>query len=469
MTRSGTELKPADQYERFWDSEKGKSDREADQRDEGARDRDRVLYTSALRRLAGVTQVVPASEGFVFHNRLTHTTEVSQIARRLSQHLLADQPDVAQEIGGLDPEVAEAAALAHDIGHPPFGHVAEIELDRCITGEFGIDDGFEGNAQSFRVVTQLAQRHEDFQGLNLTRATLNAVLKYPWRRDRGHPKRSRKWGAFLSEIEEFAWTRRPFVADGRDAGRRSIEAEVMDWADDVAYAVHDLEDFYRGGVVPLDRLLRLEPIDIQEFWAGATQRWQRDGLYDSWDKDELHSILIDLLNDVRDPLLMRPFNGSVAQRAALRSLTARYVRRYVMRPDPDSGQLGPRLRVPISPDGSFLMRNERAEKEVALLKEFIWQYVILNPALASQQEGQRRLVKFLFHAYRRAAKRREALLPRGFRDQMPDLLRRVGDERIAFARIAADVICSMTEFQALSMYQRLSGQAIGSVLDAIIR
>ena len=225
------------------------SDRPADQRTESQRDRDRVLYASAFRRLGGVSQVASASERLVFHNRLTHTLEVAQIARRLAENVLRDQPDEAEALGGVDPDVVEAAALAHDLGHPPFGHVAEKRLDKLVR-ESSNSDGFEGNPQSFRIVTKLSLRNQDFHGLNLTRATLNAILKYPWLRGTDGAPREDKWGAYSSESSEFQWARELGPKD-----TKSLEAELMDWADDIAYSVHDLDDFYRAGLIPLDRIL----------------------------------------------------------------------------------------------------------------------------------------------------------------------------------------------------------------------
>lgn len=137
-------------YKRFHAS-KSKDDRQ-----ESQRDRDRLLYSSAFRRLAGVTQVIAPGEGHVFHNRLTHSLKVAQIARRLAERILSKQSSLAEQLG-VDPDVCEAAALAHDLGHPPFGHVAEKELDRLVV-EHGLMDGFEGNAQSFRIVNSLSVR-----------------------------------------------------------------------------------------------------------------------------------------------------------------------------------------------------------------------------------------------------------------------------------------------------------------------
>ena len=148
--------------------------------------------------------------------------------------------------------MVEAACLAHDLGHPPFGHLGEEVLDELATYQDGggDQDGFEGNAQSFRVITKLALRFDECHGLDLTRATLSACLKYPWIRDLGTPKKRRKVGAYRSELPDFEFAR--FECDGE---LKTAEAELMDWADDIAYSVHDLEDFTRCRVIPWDRIL----------------------------------------------------------------------------------------------------------------------------------------------------------------------------------------------------------------------
>lgn len=233
-----------------------------DQREEGHRDRDRILYTSAFRRLAGVTQVVGPLEGHIFHNRLTHTIEVAQLARRIAESIKKRYPREIEKRGGLDPEVVEAAALAHDLGHPPLGHVAERELDSLAQGA-GLKDGFEGNAQSFRIITRLAAHREDYPGLNLTRATLNAVLKYPWYRGEDS-KRPGKFGVYRSESAEFEFARQGFEGEGQ-----SLEASIMDHADAVAYSTHDLDDFYRAGLVPLEQLRQDFDHYIERFKAAG--------------------------------------------------------------------------------------------------------------------------------------------------------------------------------------------------------
>lgn len=229
-----------------------------------------MVYCSAFRRLAEVTQVVSASEGYSFHNRLTHTLKVAQIARRLAERLSRRAQD--EGLGIIDPDVVETAALVHDLGHPPFGHTAEIALDELAV-QAGERDGFEGNAQSFRIVTKLAIRTPAYPGLNLTRATLNAVLKYPWLRATKGPH-SRKWGVYHAEEAVFDWAR------GAAGESRSIEAELMDWADDIAYSVFDVDDFYRAGLIPLDRVM-VDRFERDRFVADARARLKRWGKPDA--------------------------------------------------------------------------------------------------------------------------------------------------------------------------------------------
>lgn len=432
---------------------------EDDVRSRFQHDRDRILYSSAFRRLGGVTQVVGAGEGHVFHNRLTHSIRVAQVARRLAERLAQQQGELAAE-GGLDPDVAESAALAHDLGHPPFGHVAEEELDRLLRKE-GIDDGFEGNAQSFRVVTRLSMRKTGQRGLNLTRATLDAVLKYPWQRDIRDPrptnKRWRKFGAYTADDEMFRWTRKYSTIDAT-----CVEADIMDWADDVTYAVHDLEDFYRARLIPLDRLLTVER-EREEFVSAAQARWKEEGGKPPFGDVYLATRFAAILRLLHTLVPLRePFVGSERQRRALRRAGSLLISRYVK-----SASLQKQR------SSVVLRRGRTSQAEVEMLKQLTWHYVIRRSSLATQQQGQRAVVSALFGAYLAAMRdgpnrlARLDLLPIWAREQLIREERSQAPRDVIRARVAADIVCGMSEKQALDLNARMLGISLGSITDLL--
>ena len=231
-------------------------------------DLERIRFASAFSRLADVTQVVTslATSGVV-HNRLTHTIKVTAVARAIAVRLLRTQDhDLLHDLGGLDHVVVQAAATAHDLGHPPFGHLGERVLDRLARMRFGLADGFDGNAQTFRVLTELEVLGPGDQGLNLTAATRAAVLKYPWAcfsypdphpaawpippRGAGHARGTSGAAKFSAYVIDLPQMLDALIAFPElPPGRQTLECSVMDLADDIAYSLHDVEDFHRSGVL----------------------------------------------------------------------------------------------------------------------------------------------------------------------------------------------------------------------------
>lgn len=420
------------------------SDSSGDGRSPAQHDRDRLIYASALRRLAGVTQVVDAAEGHVFHNRLTHTLKVAQIARRLSEHLNRNFPGQVAQAGGIDPDVVESAALVHDLGHPPFGHLAEVELDRKLRAT-GHTEGFEGNAQSFRIVTKLAVRSEDHPGLNLTRATLAASLKYPWLRAETGLEH-RKFGAYRSEKEDLRW-----ALVGVPEGKPTLEAQVMDRADDIAYAIHDLEDFYRAGLVPLDRLATD---------ANERKRWLKTALKERDRQGESAAFDFERLVEASDkvlPLLpvREPYRGTRTQRANLRTAASTLICRFMAS-----------LTLDTEGGSSRLSHSQSSNEEIFLLKELTRYYVICNPSLASQQYGRTVVIRGLFRIFRDAATKQtwRHILPPRWQEIVAEPERREHP-----ARTAADILSALSDAEALLLHRRLRGLSAGSVLDGLPR
>ncbi|MDO5719177.1 MAG: deoxyguanosinetriphosphate triphosphohydrolase [Actinomycetaceae bacterium] len=303
------------------------------------RDRARILHSAAFRRLGAKTQVMgPSSDDFI-RTRLTHSLEVAQVGREIGKLL------------GADPDVVDTACLAHDLGHPPFGHNGERALDALAT-ECG---GFEGNAQTFRLLVDLepkvSGKHGEARGVNLTRASLDAVCKYPWTRGKG-PDREKsqvKYSVYAEDIEIFNWMR----AEDR-AGRRCLEAQIMDLSDDIGYSVHDIEDAMATG--------RMNPRDL--FDDAAFARIVEDTV--SWYGSAING---DQLQRARENLLatdywLTEFDGSYSARARLKDMTSQLIGRFATSvvnatlPDKRRGGLGryaADLVIPADTDAEILL------------------------------------------------------------------------------------------------------------------
>ena len=387
-----------------------------------------------------------------FHNRLTHSLKVAQLSRRIAEKLQQNKRLVAS-LGGINEDVAEAAGLAHDLGHPPFGHAAEMELDR-LARTAGCEDGFEGNTQSFRIVTRLAtsdailadaedddENPDDaIEGLNLTRATLNAVLKYPWAFN-SNPANRGKWGVYSEDHDVFAWVRKALPGQ---AFIRSVEAEIMDWADDITFAVHDLFDFFRAGLIPLDRIvgdLPRKSAEAQAFLEFAFERSNNLRQRRTQVETGFEEILAaDLLT------IGGPYEDSFSDRSFIWRATTTLITKFV---DAIS------LRKPTVSDPTLVGIDPLRRCQVNILKQLAWRYVILRPELNSEQAGQVRMVRTLFWHLLRASRKETdwRYFPTAFRE---DLLQR-GGEPTARVRVVVDCIASMTEAELKRQFRLVTG------------
>lgn len=471
MSKSNEELRKT----RIYSGETG-----GDNRNQFQRDRDRVLYSSAFRRLGGVTQVVHVNTERGYHNRLTHSLKVAQVGRRLSEHLIANtDPTTIKDAGGLDESVVETACLAHDLGHPPFGHAAEEALQVKLEDDLNVQDSFEGNPQSFRIVNDVSIRQESYQsggfkGLDLTLASLNAILKYPWSRETSGEK-SKKWGYYSTERDEFDDVR-SLRTPGSGDENVSLEAKIMDWADDLTYAIHDVVDFYKAGLIPLDELLR-DTREREEFARAVDDddnvdipnRWDVTGFLDGALRNigEVAGVQGATTNGSNNRLTT-PFDNSSADIAALGFLSSELVERYLGLDQDVTVEVDPTI------DGGLDIDDE-LKNEIEVLQYLSKYYVFQDSALVAQQHGHRELVKELFQTLFEATEtdNYKHMIPAPFDEKIGMIeTGEIGyddiDDETLRARVIADLIASMTEQQAMELYERITGQSPGLVTDRIV-
>ena len=385
------------------------------------RDRARVVHSASLRRLAAKTQVLgPEVDDFV-RNRLTHSLEVAQVAR-----------DIAHPLG-CHPDVAETAALAHDLGHPPFGHNGEGVLDR-LAADCG---GFEGNAQTLRILTRLEAKSAGPDGgsigLNLTRATLDACTKYPWRRHE-EPDGSGKFGVYEDDLPAFRWLR-----DGVPGSRRCIEAQVMDFADDVAYSVHDLEDGIVGGHIDLAALD--SPTELSGVWE-TVRDWYLPGV-----DDAALAAALDRLRAV-GTWPGTSYDGSRGGLATLKNLTSDLIGVFC-------GSVHEATREkhgdqPLVRHDADLVVPDETAREIAVLKGIAAHYVMRTPERTEIMDRQRTLLAELFEALVASD---GAALDATFRDDHG----RAPDDA-ARTRVIVDQIASLTDASAVTWHARMTGR-----------
>ena len=381
------------------------------------RDRARVLHSAALRRLAAKTQVVEVGSGDFPRTRLTHSLECAQVGRELGAAL------------GCDPDLVDAACLAHDLGHPPFGHNGESALAEVAAG----CGGFEGNAQSLRLLTRLEAKVPG-AGLNLSRATLDATLKYPWLPRAGEAK----YGAYADDADAFCWIR-----DGAPDGRPCLEAQVMDWADDVAYSVHDLEDGLQAGMIKLSQLRDAGERAVVAELTAAT--YCDPG---SVTVDELSGVFTALL---RQPCWPAAFDGGPVALAGLKNLTSELIGRFCEAAQDatldGAGTAGAGTAAPVTGYSADLVVPRQQRLECALLKGVTAHYVMSRSGVAALQARQRELITELAAAVLSGA-------PQSLEPALRPAYLEAGSDP-ARLRVVVDQIASLTDTSAIGWHGRL--------------
>ncbi|HEY0187014.1 MAG TPA: deoxyguanosinetriphosphate triphosphohydrolase [Cellulomonas sp.] len=388
------------------------------------RDRARIVHSSALRRLGAKTQVLgPATDDFV-RTRLTHTLEVAQVGRELGKVL------------GCDPDVVDTACLAHDLGHPPFGHNGERSLAH-LARQIG---GFEGNAQTLRLLTRLEPKvtapDGTAVGLNLTRASLDASVKYPWgagdgpvNPDTGRP--TLKFGVYADDLPVFTWLR-----GDAPAGRKCLEAQVMDLADDISYSVHDVEDAVVGGRLALEVLADAGERDRV---VEAVHTWYGDHI----DGDGLQAAMDRLVAAA----LWRPgFDGSRGALASLKDTTSQLIGRFAR-----AAQVATRARYgpgALTRYAADLIVPDGTTAEILVLKGLAVTYVMAPRELEPLYQRQREILADLVHVLSdRAPIALEPPFAADWRAAADD------DARL---RVVVDQVASLTDVSAAAWHARLA-------------
>lgn len=383
-------------------------------RTEFSRDRARIIHSFALRRLAAKTQVaVPWASDFP-RTRLSHSLECAQVGRELGAAL------------GADPDLLESACLAHDLGHPPFGHNGEQALAKIAEG-YG---GFEGNAQSFRLLTRIEAKTVDADGisvgLNLTRATLDAATKYPW----SEAENPKKFGVYADDLEIFHWVRKT-----APEGKTCIEAQIMDWSDDVSYSVHDLEDALVTGQININDLEN----DLPNLFNTAKQDYLSDVT-----ELEARQALDSLRNLSCWP---KEFDRSHRHLAQLKDLTSQLIGRFALAAEKETrahygdGDL-------VRYDANLLVPREQ-RVEVALLKSMAGYYIIRAEKSQERYAKQQQVIADLIDAVLdKAPATLESFFLQEWSKASTDA------EKL---RVVIDQVASLTDVGAYALHEQLIG------------
>jgi dGTPase len=478
-----------DRYRRKGDQARSTNGR--DRRTPTERDVDRIQYSAFLRRLGGIAQIIsPTLTHSAIHNRLTHSFKVSLVAREIANDLLRTAQNdetvrgVITDLGGLDISACTAAGLAHDIGHAPFAHAAAVRLDTWLREKSGPAslEGFEGNAQSLRVVGDLDLRKQDAEwGLDLTAVTLAAMLKYPYTRDGAPDQQSSpiKFSVYAAQDELLRHARKAMPIsypgdDGvavvyRESRRQSLECSIVDLADDITYATHDLQDFYETGLLDLPQVIgELETV------AGVIGSTGLEGVTASGSRRPLARAAV-TLNQTHAGWFHQDTYVR-ALRSVLSWLTQ--IRESIAGVDPDSEDAKALIQSRFSSElgqiisSITITRREAWDQgpnvhpesfqwhKVQVMKTISQQYIIGSPAVSMHEQAQLSVLDNLLKSLLKWCEsvRGPAQLPVRLRAYITEMgLRDSLSDGPELRRAIVDYLCSLTDDECVDLQARLTG------------
>ncbi len=428
-----------------------------DHRHPTERDRDRILHSSAFRRLQGKTQVFGIGQADFYRTRLTHSVEVAQIARAIAQNLLCENASLERCIA---PELAEAASLAHDLGHPPFGHAGEQTLDACmrevsrrarLVGKKALR--FEGNAQTFHILVAAEPKNPSYPGLNLTRATLAGVLKYPYEQDIRNDK-----FIFSSDLPAARWAMEGggSILKAKDHSanrlpRTSIACQILDWADDCAYSVHDVEDALQA------QFLHPGDLDQPRFARRVFAHYEETQEEEEAPELSLPEVRERLL-DLERRILPSEHGDERAQRkAAMRNILNDLITSVSVE------ACGSGSRADFS---WHLIVPDEARILSVICKSVIWEAVITDPRVAAMSTKGREILRDLFQLLMEEVleKKSVALFPRYYRPIIEECL---DGGQMEAGRAVCNFLALLTDMDALRLHALLRGSKASSIFDFI--
>lgn len=392
-------------------------------------DRDRIIYSSSFRRLQSKTQVFLSGEYDFYRTRLTHTLEVAQIARSITHYLLMSSPYLSDDFF-IDPDLVEAIALAHDLGHPPFGHTGEKMLHDLMKENWG---GFEGNAQSVRIITELIfPEKKGRKGMSPTRAFLDGIMKYKVLYREKDPD-SHKY--LYDDQEKYLRFVYPDSVHGLlpvEARRRSVECQIMDWADNTAYSIHDLIDGYKAGFISLKKV---------EEWATDHHSW---------------------LNATRQEIL-KQFLQALQHDEEYERFMARQIGGFIRATSLDVDE-----KSALVPSNRYRFRlriDPYYDEAYRVYSKLAVDLIFSHPAIQQLEFKGKKFIKKIFEALIEEYvdnRNPHVLLP-------PNLHQAIVNEKEAARkyRLICDHIAGMTDAYLMKTYKKLFDPDFGSIIDLI--